>query len=166
MVSQNLPFGEPLAPKRPTMRKIRPPENTLKNTPCKIAENVQKWSPNGGDTFYPFDGFGLFFGVLLPRWLLEAPKTPKSRKITKSMKKMRHFFQASGLQLWPGRPSSRPQSQVQQVDFTADLQTRTNPWPQSLQCWICSGLHIRREVDLLRLVFGGAAMTRRRRLQY
>ena len=49
----------------------------------------------------------------------------------------------------------------EQVNFTADLQTRTNPWPQSLQCWICSGLHIRREVDLLRLVFGGAAMTRR-----
>ena len=36
------------------------------------------------------------------------------------MKKMRHFFQASGLQLWPGRPSSRPQSQVQQIDFTAE----------------------------------------------
>ena len=34
-----------------------------------------------GDEFFGgFDGFGLFFGVLLPRWLLEAPKAPKSRK--------------------------------------------------------------------------------------
>ena len=80
MVSQNLPFGEPLAPKRPTMRKIRPPENTLKNTPCKIAENVQNWLQNGVATFEGFHGFGSFFGVLLPRWLLEAPKAPKSRK--------------------------------------------------------------------------------------
>ena len=31
LMSQNLPFGEPLAPKTPTMRKIRAPENTLKN---------------------------------------------------------------------------------------------------------------------------------------
>ena len=53
-------------------------------------------------------------------------KLQNQRKNAKNMKKMRHFFQASGLQLWPGRPSSRPQSQVQQVDFTADLQTRTN----------------------------------------
>ena len=88
-------------------------------------------------------------------------KLQNQGKNAKNMKKMRHFFEASGLQLWPGRPSSRPQSQVQQVDFTAELQTRTNPWPQSLQCWICSGLQIRREVHLLRLVFGGAAMTRR-----
>ena len=89
------------------MRKIRPPENTLKNTPCKIAENVQNWSLNGGETFDGFDGFGLFFGVLLPRWLLEAPKAPKSRKITQNMKKMRHFVQASRLELWPGTPTSR-----------------------------------------------------------
>ena len=44
-----------------------------------------------------------------------------------------------------------PGLQVQQVVFTADVQTRTNPWPQSLQSWVCSGLQIRPEVDLLHL---------------
>ena len=53
-----------------------------------------------------------------------------------------------------------PSTVAWQAKFTAtvagaELKTRTNPWPQSLQCWICSGLHIRREVDLLRLVFHG-----------
>ena len=114
------------------MRQIRPPENTLKNTPCKIAENVQNWLQNGVATFECFHGFGLLFGVLLPRWLLEAPKAPKSRKKYKKHEEDATLFSGFGLQLWPGRPSSRPQSQVQQVDFTADLQTRTNPWPQSL----------------------------------
>ena len=165
MVSQNLPFGEPLAPKRPTMRKISPPENTLKNTPCKIAENVQNWSPNGDEFFIFFMVLASFLGSCFQDGSWRPHKLQNQGTNAKNMKKIRHFFQASGLQLWPGRPSSRPQSQVQQVDFTAELQTRTHQRPQSLQCWICSGLHIRREVDLLRLVFGGAAMPRRRRLQ-
>ena len=45
-----------------------------------ISENCQKWAPNGGDTFGGFRVFGIFFQVLLRRWLLEAPKAPKSRK--------------------------------------------------------------------------------------
>ena len=83
------------------------------------------------------------------------PQKLQNQEKYKKHKENATFCRASGLQLWPGRPSSRPQSQVQQVDFRAELKTRTNPWPQSQQCWICSGLHIRREVDLLRLVFHG-----------
>ena len=84
-----------------------------------------------------------------------GPKSSESNKNTKNMTKLRHFFRASGLPLRPGRPSSRPHSQVQEVDFRAELKTRTYPGPQSLHCWIGSGPHIHRAVDLLRLVFHG-----------
>ena len=79
------------------MRKIRPPENTLKNTPCKIAENDQNWLQNGGEFFYPFDGFGGLFGYRLPRWHLEAPKAPKSAKNTQKYEENATLF--SGF--WP-----------------------------------------------------------------
>ena len=50
--------------------------------------------------------------------------------MTKHIQEMRHIFQASGLQLCPARPSSRP---------------------QSLQSCVSSGLQLHPEVDLLHL---------------
>ena len=53
----------------------------------------------------------LLFWVPASKMAPGGPQSPKiDKKVQKIMKKMRHCFQASGLQLWPGRPSSRPQS--------------------------------------------------------
>ena len=72
MVSQNLPLGEPLAPKTLTMRKNRAPGNTLKNTPRKITENTQNGVPNGRG-FLPKTGPGRLPGSR------PAPNQPQGR---------------------------------------------------------------------------------------
>ena len=95
-VSQNLPFGEPLTPKTPTMQKIRATQNTLKNTPCPTAENVQNWLQNG----VVFFSFWLVWASPKPCKASRSPwrlqKLQDQPKMTKNMKKMRHFFKLLG----------------------------------------------------------------------
>ena len=76
----------------------------------KYPKNITNDSKMGLTLLAVFHVSGFLFGYWLPRWLLEAPKAPTSRKITQNKQKMRRFFQACGLQLWPGRPNSRPES--------------------------------------------------------
>ena len=61
MVSHNVPFGEPLIPKTSTMRKIRGPQNTLKNKSWKYPKIVKIGLQMGVTLFRVFVLLASFF---------------------------------------------------------------------------------------------------------